>query len=111
MNVFEYMQEGQWIAAISIMTFSFFAGWSIGFALKTILRILLLVAGVILLAIFALQYVEIIPSVNWDRVAELFQIGINKTKGEGTLFFKWLAQQLPIASAVIAGLYFGFNKR
>lgn len=96
---------------MSIMTFSFFAGWSIGFALKTILRILLLVAGVILLAIFALQYVEIIPGVDWDRVADLFQIGIDKVKGEGILFFKWLAQQLPTASAVIAGLYFGFNKR
>ena len=96
---------------MSIMTFSVFAGWSIGFALKTFLRIALAIIGVILLAIFALQYIEIIPGVDWDRVAELFRLGISKLKDEGTTFFNYILQQLPTAAAAAAGFYFGFNRK
>ena len=111
MNVFEYMQEGRWLAVMSVMSFSLCAGWCMGFALKTILRIALLVVGVILLAIFGLWYVEIIPSIDVERMASLFKSGMSSAKDESVSFFNWTMQQLPTASAGIAGFSFGFNRK
>ena len=110
MSTLEYMQQGHWIAALSIMSFSFFAGWSIGFALKTVMKIILLIAGLIIGSIIVLQYVEIIPAVNWERVSELFQAATASIKAEGSSIFDFASGKLPAAASFGIGLWFALRR-
>ncbi len=110
MSTLEHIQQGHWIAALSIMSFSFFAGWSIGFATKALFKILLLVCGVIIAAIIALQYAEVIPTVDWGRVSELFKSASAATRESGTNLFNFAKQTLPSTATFIAGAWFAWRR-
>lgn len=110
MTALDYLQEGRWIVATTIMSFSFFAGWATGFALKTLFRVALFFSGIVLLAVFTLQYADIIPVINWERAATLFQKAVATLKQEGGSLFDFVLTQLPTASAAAAGFYFGIRR-
>lgn len=110
MSTLEHIQQGHWLAAMSFISFSFFAGWSIGFAVKTLLKVILLIFGLIIGAIVLLQYAEILPEVNWDRVSEIFRVGIQTVKTESVSVFEFAMQTLPGTTAFLIGAWFAWVK-
>jgi len=61
--------------AIFRLGFSFVVGFAIAFAARTFLKISLFAVGLFLLALFGLEYVEII-TVNWDKMKEHVRLGV-----------------------------------
>lgn len=96
------------IATISIMTFSFFAGWSISFAVKTLMKIIILILGLIGGAIIALQYAEVLPAVDWLRVAELSRSAVAGIKSESVSLFEFGMSALPATLAFVVGAWFSW---
>ncbi|PID46687.1 MAG: hypothetical protein CSB47_02600 [Proteobacteria bacterium] len=58
------IEAGNWLALAAYMGFSFFVGFTVGFAVRTFLKILFFVVGILLLVLFVLQYNGMID-VNW----------------------------------------------
>lgn len=109
-NTAEYIQQGQVIAALAIMSFSFFAGWSIGFAIKVLFKVMLFIFGAIIASIIALQYAEIIPAIDWIRVEVLFRSAVGAaTEGSANLF-NFAKQAVPGTAAFIAGAWMSWRK-
>lgn len=88
--------------------FSFVVGLAIGYALKIALKIALIVGGVALLSVFALQYAGI-ADVNWSGV-ELKYAGLTDWLGAyGEPFKDFIAHHLSSAASFSAGLLVGLK--
>lgn len=96
------------IATISVMIFSFFAGWSISFAVKTLMKVIMLLLGLIVGAIIALQYAEVLPAVNWLRVAELSSDTVTAIKSESIGLLEFAMNALPGTVAFAIGAWFSW---
>lgn len=88
---------------------SFIVGFSVGFALRTFLKMSLFVAGVVFLAIFGLSYAGFVE-VRWDAMEESFNRLVASVEGEVTEFQSFITGTLPSAGLAGLGLFSGFRK-
>ncbi len=96
--------------AIFRVGFSFAVGFAIAFAARTFIRISLIAVGVFLLALFGLEYVEVI-TVNWDKMEGHYDGFLVSVKDSFGGFKEFIGGRLPSAGSAIAGLVIGFRKR
>jgi len=95
--------------AIFRLGFSFVAGFALAYAARTFLRISLLAMGVFLLALFGLEYAEVI-TVNWDTMREHYDTFASSIGSSFSDFRTFITGRLPSSAAGVAGLVLGFRK-
>ncbi len=96
--------------AIFRVGFSFAVGFAIAFAARTFVRLTLIAIGVFLLALFGLEYVEIV-TVNWDKMQGHYDSFLASTRESFGGFGDFITGRLPSAASALAGLVIGFRKR
>ncbi|MHC5024720.1 MAG: FUN14 domain-containing protein [Planctomycetota bacterium] len=100
---------GAWSPAIFRFGFSFFVGFCISYALRTFLRMTIIVIGVILLVLFGLQYAGVID-VNWEAMGGHYD-SIVAWLGEQTSGFgEFIRGYLPSAAMGTFGAVVGFRR-
>ncbi|MEQ8764653.1 MAG: FUN14 domain-containing protein [Planctomycetota bacterium] len=100
----------EWSPALVKLGFSFFVGLAIGYTLRTFLKLTLIVAGLILLAIFGLEYLGFID-VRWDQMDQTWNNLIEGMKEEFTAFKAFIEGSLPSAAAFGAGVFTAFKRK
>ncbi|MBX3321414.1 MAG: hypothetical protein KF757_00335 [Phycisphaeraceae bacterium] len=96
--------------AVFKLGFGFFAGFAIGYLLRAFVKITLIVAGAIILGLFALQYFGVI-TVDWQRISGGFDT-LSAWLGEQTKgFVNFVTGVLPSTAAGFAGAAVGFVRR
>lgn len=88
--------------------FSFMIGLAMGFALKVAFKIALLVMGLILLALFLLQYHGVID-VDWSGFEVHYDTWIDWLGAHAGVFFGFVGDNLTSAASFLAGLALGFK--
>lgn len=88
--------------------FSFIVGLAVGFALKLAFKIALLVLGVMLLAVFVLQYAGF-AEVDWSNVQYQYDGGADWLSAQGGDLLDFMGRNLPSATSFLAGLALGFK--
>ncbi len=96
--------------AVFRLGFGFFAGFAIGFALRTFVKITLVVVGVGLIALFGLQYAGLI-TVDWEQISGGFESFGSWATAQTKDFANFVTGYLPSATAGLAGVFVGFRRK
>jgi uncharacterized membrane protein (Fun14 family) len=88
--------------------FSFMVGLALGFALKMAFKLVLFVVGLILLGVFALQYVGILD-VNWSGLEIHYDGWVDWLAVNAGAFFDFIGGNLTSAASFTAGLVMGLR--
>lgn len=88
--------------------FSFMVGLAMGFALKIAFKIALLVMGLILLALFVLQYKGVL-NVDWSGFEIHYDSWIDWLSANAGVFFDFVGDNLTSAASFFAGLALGLK--
>ena len=88
--------------------FSFMVGLAMGYALKIAFKIALLVIGLILLAVFGLQYAGIVD-VNWTGLEAHYDSWADWLGAAAGVFFGFVGDNLSSAASFLAGLAVGLR--
>lgn len=88
--------------------FSFIVGLAAGFALKIAFKIALVVIGVMLIGIFALQYAGL-AEVDWSSVELQYDSGADWVGSQGGALLDFMGRNLPSAASFLAGLALGLK--
>lgn len=88
--------------------FSFMVGLAMGFALKIAFKIALVVVGLILLALFALQYQGLIE-INWSGVEGQYDGLAAGARQLGGAFLGFVGEHLSSAASFTAGFLLGLR--
>lgn len=88
--------------------FSFIVGLAIGYALKVAFKIALIVGGVVLLSVFALQYAGI-ADINWSGMEVKYDGLTDWLTANGGAFKDFMADHLSSAASFTAGLLVGLK--
>lgn len=83
-------------------------GFAAGYALKKMVKILLLALGVFTLGLVVLAYYGII-AVNWDKLALLVERAVSGAQVTAYSIQSFLVASLPFAGAFTAGFILGFK--
>jgi len=100
---------GLWGPVVFRMGFSFFVGFAAGHALRLFFKMGMLIVGVQILILVALQGFGWV-SINWDEIRGGYDNFAAWLSGEGGGFTELLTGQLPSAAAGLAGLAIGFKR-
>jgi len=90
------------------MGFSFIVGLAVGYALKIAFKIALVVGGVILFGVFALQYAGLVE-VNWGGVETHYDGWADWLALQGGALLDFMADNLSNAASFLAGLALGLK--
>jgi uncharacterized membrane protein (Fun14 family) len=88
--------------------FSFMVGLALGFALKMAFKLVLLVVGLLLLGVFALQYVGILD-VNWSGLETHYNGWVDWLGVNTGAFFDFIGGNLTSAASFTTGLVMGLK--
>lgn len=88
--------------------FSFLVGLALGYALKIALRIALLIGGVVLFALFFLQYKGFIQ-VEWSALEQVHHTWSQWLSAQAGAFFRFIGHHLASATGLLAGLAVGLK--
>jgi uncharacterized membrane protein (Fun14 family) len=88
--------------------FSFMVGLAMGYALKIAFKIALLVIGLILLAVFGLQFAGIVD-VNWTGLEAHYDSWTDWLGAAAGVFFGFVGENLTSAASFLAGLAVGLR--
>lgn len=88
--------------------FSFMVGLAIGFALKIAFKIALVVGGLILLALFALQYTGLVD-ISWSGVEVKYDSWVSWLRAHAGAFFDFIGDNLTSTASFLAGLAIGLK--
>jgi len=88
--------------------FSFMVGLAVGFALKLTFKVLLVLIGVILVALFALQYWDLVD-VNWTGVEAHYDTGADWLSIQLSALLDFMGQNLSSGASFLAGLAVGLK--
>jgi len=99
-----------WSAGFFRLGFSFFAGFSIGMALRTFLKLAVIGSGIALLLLFLLAYVELV-TVHWTAIDSLFENLVERVSGEADRFQSFITGSLPSTALAALGLVTGIRGR
>ncbi len=92
------------------VSFGGLAGFAVGYALKKVGRVALVVFGLLFIAVQLLAYFGLIE-VNWLRIQQIAQPALQKTGLESAwnALLGVLTQNLPFAGAFVPGLILGLR--
>lgn len=88
--------------------FSFMVGLAMGFALKVAFKIALIVIGLILLALFGLQFTGVVD-VNWGGLEVRYDDWADWMGASAGAFFGFVGDNLTSAASFLAGLAVGLK--
>ncbi len=88
----------------------FLMGFCIGFALRKFLRMSMVVVGIVLVGLFAFQYLGVI-NVNWAAIQEQIEVAGARLKTQFDSFQTFIAGVLPAGGLGAFGLFTGFKRR
>ena len=91
------------------MGFSFFVGFSIAYALKTFVKISIIAIGMMLLALFGLQYAGVI-TVDWSAMEGHYDSIVAWLGTQTDTFRTFVTGYLPSSAMAGLGLVAGFKK-
>ena len=101
--------ENAWSGGFFKLGFSFFAGFSVGYAARAFLKIALIGCGIAFALLFVLQQADFV-SVDWGKFDDLFSNLGGRLKGELERFQSFVTGTLPSAGLAGLGLVTGFKK-
>jgi len=87
-------------------------GFAVGYTAKKALRILLVVAGILILCQLLLQDYGVI-SIHWQTIEKAYNDGVMRTGGFNKILRLWaesVGAYLPVAGSFVFGFIFGFRK-
>ena len=102
-------EQALWPAALFRLGFGFFAGFCMGYALRTFFRISFVAIGLLLLMLFGLQYAGLID-VDWSAMESVFDNTVAWLRTNLAGFREFVTGQLPSTAAAIGGVFIGFKK-
>lgn len=95
--------------AIFRLGFGFFAGFAVGYAVRTFVRLTLVAAGLAVLGLMGLQYAGII-SVDWAKISGGFEDFGTWVTAQIRGFSAFVTGYLPTFGAGLAGAFVGFRR-
>lgn len=104
------IEAGNWVALAAYMGFSFFAGFAMGFAIRTLLKIMFFVVGILFLVLFILQYNGMIH-VNWSSFEGSYNALINWISPHLGGLKNFITANLSSAAMAGLGLVWGLRRR
>lgn len=99
-----------WPKAVFKVGFSFFIGFVAAFALRMFLKVALLAAGFMVLALFGLQYSGLVE-VKWGAMEERYNTASSWIRDEFSSISSFLTGYLPASGAGLAGIYAGLRRK
>ena len=99
---------GVWTYILFNAGAGFILGFAVGYALKKLLKLVLLFLGLVTLLLLALEYYGIIQ-VNYGKFVELVQAALNATRGATSGIISHALASLPFAGSFAVGLAVGFK--
>ncbi|HDM23544.1 hypothetical protein DRO02_05430 [archaeon] len=87
----------------------FFIGFAVGYALKKLIKILIVLAGLFFMLLLAMEYYGIV-SIKYDKLLEAVENLIGGVSGEAQGIYAHIVAHLPFAAAFIPGFAFGVKK-
>ena len=96
------------LGELGAATFGGVAGYSAGYALKKVFKIVLLITGLLFVLFQVLSHYDFIL-INWNKIQFFFQSMVNN-EAQVNSFKDILLANLPTGGGFIAGLIFGFKK-
>jgi len=88
----------------------FFAGFCVGYALRTFFKMTALFLGAALLGYFALQYFGVLPPIDWSNMDERFRTLMASLSNQLSGFKTFVEGNLPSSAAATAGAFTGWKK-
>ncbi len=110
MDAIGMMQSGNLLGAFAYLGFSFFVGYSMGFASKKVLMVAVFIMGVFFSGVLLLQYQGIIGGVDWNVMDDKYRGFMVWLMPTLQAFGAFAVAQIPTAVSGGAGLYMGFRK-
>ncbi|MCA8942936.1 MAG: FUN14 domain-containing protein [Planctomycetes bacterium] len=101
--------ETQWAPVFLRFGFSFFIGFSLGAALRTVLKIVVVFVGLFFLTQVALAEFGFVE-VHWAKIGEEFGGFFDRIGEEADSVRKLLTGRLPSAGLAVLGLYAGLRR-
>jgi len=96
--------------AVFKLGFGFFAGFALGYAFRAFIKVTLIAAGVIIAALFALQYAGLI-AIDWQRLSGGFDTATAWLADQTKDFVQFITGVFPSAAAGLTGAFVGFMRR
>ncbi len=100
--------NGVWSYILFNAGAGFILGFAVGYALKKLLKLVLLILGLVTLTLLALEYYGII-SVNYNRFVELVDKAINATRSAASGILPHAIASFSFAGPFALGLAIGFK--
>jgi len=99
----------EWSPAIFRLGFSFFVGFAIAYALRTFVKLSLVVVGLFALLLFGLEYAGLLE-IRWGAIGDRYESLAAWASGQFESFRTFITGELPSAGAAVAGLALGFRR-
>ncbi len=99
----------EWSPAVFRLGFSFFIGFAVAYALRTFVKLSLVVVGVFALFLFGLEYAGLLE-IHWGAIGDKYDSVAAWATGQFDSFRTFITGELPSAAAAIAGLGLGFKR-
>lgn len=96
--------------AVFRLGFSFVAGFAMAYALRQFVKVTLLVAGVVLLGMFGLQYAGLVQ-IDWGAIEGKYDSIAAFLAQQTASFSTFVSGYLPSATSAGAGAFIGFRKK
>lgn len=100
---------GDWSPFFVKGGFSFFVGFSIGFALRAFFKVSAVAFGILFLILTALSYYGVIE-IDWDKLNDWYDTLIAHLRGQFSGMKEFLLGSLPSATLGATGLLVGFKR-
>jgi len=99
-----------WSPAIFRLGFSFFVGFAVAYAVRGIIKLVVIFAGLLFLTLFVLQYAELVV-VNWELMEQRYDELAAWIRREFSGVMSVARGYLPSAASGIGGLVVGFRRK
>ncbi|MEZ6243161.1 MAG: FUN14 domain-containing protein [Phycisphaerales bacterium] len=100
---------GEWSPVVFRLGFSFFVGFAVAYALRTFVKLSLVVIGLFALFLFGLEYAGLLE-IHWGAIGDKYESVASWASGQFDSFRTFITGELPSAAAAVAGLALGFKR-
>lgn len=100
----------EWSPTIFKLGFSFFAAFCVAYALRSFVKIALVSIGLLLIALFALQYFDLIE-VDWNEWSSRYESVAGWLRAQTGSFRTFIQGALPSSASAGLGFIAGFRRR
>ena len=99
-----------WSPLLTKLGFSFVVGFSIGYMLLILLRTTAFLAGLVMLALFGLQYLGVLY-VNWQNIETSYQSALSWVLPQAENFREFITHNLSSSGTAAMGILTGLTRR